>query len=116
MLAESWYSNVWFINSEGVIVNEKTSAPAYHEIYLYSYGENCIAFTEKYHIYNTYDEDRNMVDLYEAVDGEESVLLDTFDDPNNGELWDRFGKVRDQYTLERLEIELIPICYNENNK
>lgn len=112
MLAYSWNRNDYYINSDGVIVNELTAPPAYHEIFLYSYEENCLRFTEKYHMYIAYAEDKKEVELYESADGAEPVLLASFDDPNDSEQWEKLSTVRKQYTSELLELELIPICSN----
>lgn len=110
LLAESNYRCHWYIGADGTLINEETSNPAYHEITIYSFEADATSLTEVYRIYNLYSEDRNQVDLYEAFDGASSELIGSFDDPNSEGLWDLFGVVRDDYTAELLNLELVPIC------
>ena len=110
LLAESWLRCNWYINSEGQFINELSSAPAYHEIYVYSFKENDLSFTEEYHVYNAYLEDSKEVGLFESVNGNPAELLNKTDAPNNSILWEKFTMVREQYTLNPYELELVQIC------
>lgn len=110
LLAESYLHSSWFINSDGLFINERSSTPAYHEIVIYSFEADSTALTEEYHVYNSYSEDRSQVELYEAADGGSAELINVFDDPNSDDLWAVFSEVRSNYTADLYSIELVPIC------
>lgn len=106
LLAKSYERNTWYITEDGKFMNERSSEPAVHEIYVYGFGEKN-ELTEEYHIYNSYLEDKNTVGLYEAYDGNEPTLINTYDDPNNSDLWSKYGEIRSQYTAKPYQFEFV---------
>lgn len=110
-LAESSLHNRWYINSDGLIINECTTTNgAHHEVNIYSMDQQVMQLNEQYHIYSCYSEDRQQIELYESDCKSSANLICVYDHHNNSDLWAFFHQRMKEYTSEFYSLELVPIC------
>lgn len=116
-LAQAYHQSRWYINSDGLIINDQVSNPAYRSVSVYSYDSDSIRFKGIYNIHNKYLEDSFEVGLYEGSTYEDAKLIETFSDSYDlNELWKKYDEILAGYTKDTYQFDLIyfkdimPLC------
>lgn len=107
-LAQAYHQSRWYINSDGLIINDQVSNPAYRSVSVYSYDSDSIRFKGIYNIHNKYLEDSFEVGLYEGSTYEDAKLIETFSDSYDlNELWKKYDEILAGYTKDTYQFDLI---------
>lgn len=106
-LAQAYHQSRWYINSDGLIINDQVSNPAYRSVSVYSYDSDSIRFKGIYNIHNKYLEDSFEVGLYEGSTYEDAKLIETFSDSYDlNELWKKYDEILAGYTKDTYQFDL----------
>lgn len=108
-LTNVYSHSMWFLNADGLFVNEGSSTPAYFWTRVYSFGEGAKGLKEMYSVYNSFVEDSKRVVVYESVDSGEATIIDSSDDKDINELFCYADDAFNKYAENPYALELAPL-------
>lgn len=108
-LASAYHRSKWYINSDGLIINDSSYNLGYRELNVYSLDANSSRLKENLKLYIRWLEESDEIGLMESIDGSEDTVIDTVGDPEDSKLYDKLVEVRDQYLVDLYQLELVKI-------